>query len=116
MQSLNYIIFIFLVLSPLVDSPYETNEGKIKKNLVSLEQTSPQEQAFEVIKIKCNACHATKKRTDIFTRANMDSFAMDIQKQVFVKQKMPKGRKVKLTGEEMETLKYWLEETLAKNK
>lgn len=53
-------------------------------------------------------CHATKKKTDIFKLANIDSLARDIQKQVFVKRKMPKGRKVKLTEEEMATLMEWV--------
>ncbi|WP_281542852.1 hypothetical protein [Maribacter aestuarii] len=113
-MNLNYIIFTFLILSPLVDSYFKTCKGEIKENLLNQEQTSPQEQAFEVLKIKCNTCHATKRKTDIFTKANMDSFAVDIHKQVFVKQKMPKGRKVKLTEEELETLERWLELTLAK--
>lgn len=65
-------------------------------------------QAFSVLRDKCNVCHATKKKTDIFTLGNMDSLAPDIHKQVFVKRKMPKGRKVKLTEEEMETLKEWV--------
>jgi len=71
-------------------------------------QTAIKDEAFEVLKAKCNVCHATKKRTDIFTLKNMDSLAADIHKQVFVKQKMPKGRKVKLTNEEGELLEKWL--------
>ena len=70
--------------------------------------------AFKVLQLKCNTCHATKKRTDIFTLENMDSLASNIHKQVFVKKKMPKGKKVKLTEEESRLLKDWLGKTLEK--
>lgn len=65
-------------------------------------------EAFTVLQEKCNTCHSTKKKTDIFTLVNMDSLAPDIHKQVFIKKKMPKGRKVKLTEDETQHLKVWL--------
>ncbi len=43
----------------------------------------------------------------------MDSLAADIQKQVFVKKKMPKGRKIKLTEKETQNLRHWLDATLS---
>ncbi len=70
--------------------------------------------AFKVLQVKCNTCHATKKRTNIFTLENMDSLASNIQNQVFVKKKMPKGKKVQLTEEESRLLKDWLNKTLEK--
>ena len=75
-------------------------------------QANAKTEAFKVLQTKCNACHSTKKRTDIFTLENMDSLAIDINKQVFIKQKMPKGKKVKLTEEEMLKLKSWLSENI----
>ena len=98
----------------MLDFPNGTDSKRIEGNPMNPMQASSQDQAFEVLKIKCNVCHATKKKTDIFTKANMDYFAADIHKQVFVKQKMPKGRKVKLTDAEMRTLEHWLETTLSK--
>lgn len=71
-------------------------------------QEDIKELAFSVLRDKCNVCHATKKKTDIFTLENMDSLAPDIHKQVFIKRKMPKGRKVKLTEKEMEALREWM--------
>ena len=65
-----------------------------------------------MLRNKCNACHAIKKRTDIFSLKNMDSLAIEINKQVFVKRKMPKGRKVKLTEEETRRLEVWLDAIL----
>lgn len=76
-------------------------------------QEDLREKAFTVLQEKCNTCHATKKKTDIFTLVNMDSLAGDIHKQVFVKRKMPKGRKVKLTAAETQQLKVWLDATLS---
>ncbi|MFS4469392.1 hypothetical protein [Maribacter sp. 2210JD10-5] len=65
-------------------------------------------QAFKVLQTKCNTCHATKKRQDIFTFKNMDSLSPEIYKQVFVKKKMPKGRKATLTTEESDALLAWI--------
>jgi len=44
----------------------------------------------------------------------MDSLALDIHKQVFIKRKMHKGRKIKLTDDERDQLQVWLDETLIK--
>lgn len=87
-------------------------EGKYITLKENLNQTDIKTEAYTVLINKCNICHATKKRTDIFTIENMDSLAVDIHKQVFIKKKMPKGKKVKLTDEEIQSLKNWLESTL----
>ena len=75
-------------------------------------QDNGKTKAYGVLQKKCNTCHATKKRTDIFTLENMDSLATNIHEQVFVKKKMPKGRKAKLTEEESKSLQEWLDKTL----
>lgn len=67
-----------------------------------------QENAFATLDSKCNECHKKKKPTYTFTRDNMDLFAGPINEQVFIKKKMPKGKKNKLTEKEAETLKTWL--------
>lgn len=64
--------------------------------------------AFAILRQKCNSCHASKKRTLIFTLENMDSLSKQIEEQVFLKKKMPKGRKNRLTLIEEEQLKRWL--------
>ncbi len=88
-------------------------EHRPKNRLVEITiQEDLKERAFSALRDKCNVCHAAKKKTDIFTLINMDSFAPDIHKQVFVKRKMPKGRKIKLTDDERNQLQVWLDETL----
>lgn len=90
------------------------DEGTIQMKRESYSgQNAAKNQAFTVLVEKCNVCHATKKKTDIFTLDNMDSLAADIHKQVFVKRKMPKGRKIKLTESESRRLQIWLDTTLA---
>lgn len=83
---------IFLLM-PVFLSILEGRQQDLTENYF---QDDIKSQAFNVVKTKCNSCHATKKRTDIFTAENMDSLAADIWKQVFVKKKMPKGKKVNL--------------------
>ena len=72
------------------------------------EQDSFKKNAFNVLDKKCNVCHVSKKRVQNFTLQNMDSLAKEINKQVFVKKKMPKGNKIALSVEDIETLKLWL--------
>ena len=71
-------------------------------------QDASREKAFDILRNKCNTCHVTKKRAEIFTKLNMDSLAPAIFEQVFIKKKMPKGRKVKLTEKETQILKIWI--------
>lgn len=97
-----------LGLSTLPSVTFKNDDNQYKT------QESVKDVAFTVLREKCNVCHATKKRTDIFTLQNMDSLAMDIHKQVFIKKKMPKGRKVILTGEEEKNLRLWLDATLTR--
>jgi len=108
---LKYTFYALLLLLYL-DFQTEKNQHGSLENMIEGHQTSPKAIAFGVLQTKCNICHATKKKTDIFTLENMDSLAADIHKQVFVKKKMPKGRKVKLTEEETNALKRWFETIL----
>lgn len=63
-------------------------------------------KALLVLEQKCNACHVKKKRI-VFTSENMSSQARPIHYQVFVKERMPKG-KVKLTDYQRKDLSKWL--------
>ena len=65
-------------------------------------------KAFEILKMKCNICHVKQNRKKIFSLDNMDLFGSKIQRQVFEKKRMPKGKKITLTGSEIVTLKNWL--------
>ena len=54
-------------------------------------------KAFGVLETKCNICHIKQNRKKIFTLENMNGFAPKIEEQVFIKKRMPKGKKIKLT-------------------
>ncbi len=84
---------IFFVLASLVSS-LSTNLTKLELQNIDEQQTSLKQKAFIVLKKKCNTCHATKRRVDIFTISNMDSLKFEINNQVFIKRKMPKGKKI----------------------
>lgn len=84
---------IFFVLASLVSS-LSTNLTKLELQNIDEQQTSLKQKAFIVLKNKCNTCHATKRRVDIFTISNMDSLKFEINNQVFIKRKMPKGKKI----------------------
>ena len=64
--------------------------------------------AFQILETKCNVCHEKKNPRRVFNLENMSDLAPKIHKQVFIKKRMPKGNKIRLTKEEYDTLKYWL--------
>ena len=65
--------------------------------------------ALLVLVNKCNVCHQYSNPGKVFTAANLDELAPKIYKQVFVKRRMPKGRDIRLTPEEEQQLREWLE-------
>lgn len=101
-------ILVFFLFFVLINSA-EDEEG-FNSNIQNTYagQDDPKTKAFIVLTNKCNICHARKKRIDIFTLENMDSLAADIQEQVFVKKKMPKGKSIILTEGESRSLRRWL--------
>ncbi|AXT60076.1 hypothetical protein D1816_06820 [Aquimarina sp. AD10] len=68
-------------------------------------------KSFQILDNKCNVCHAKRNRRRLFTLENMNSWADDVYKQVFVKKRMPKGKKIKLTSEEYQNLLNWITST-----
>lgn len=64
--------------------------------------------AYEILKVKCNGCHQIKNPAWVFTLDNMTIFSEEINKQVFIKKRMPKGKEIKLTQEEYQRLRNWL--------
>ncbi len=95
------LIFLIGMYSLIWNKEFYTSKG-------FSEQERVKNQAFKVLQTKCNLCHSTKKRVDVFTFQNMDSLATDINQQVFIKRKMPKGRKFNLTAVEEQALKDWI--------
>ncbi|MBN4062289.1 hypothetical protein JYU20_03735 [Bacteroidales bacterium AH-315-I05] len=70
---------------------------------------NPKLNAYKILQAKCNVCHLAKNPRKVFTIYNMDLLAPKIQKQVFVKKRMPKGNEIRLTQSEYDVLEKWLE-------
>ncbi|MEM9674433.1 MAG: hypothetical protein AAF992_17705 [Bacteroidota bacterium] len=70
-----------------------------------------QQTALKVLQTKCNVCHVRQNPRKVFTRENMDGFAPKIHRQVFIKKRMPRGRKIKLTNDEYQILLTWITST-----
>lgn len=68
-------------------------------------------RALEVLQTKCNVCHVKQNPRKVFTPENMDGFAPKIHRQVFIKKRMPRGKKIKLTDEEYQILSTWITST-----
>jgi len=69
---------------------------------------STQQRAYEILSNKCNVCHANRNRRRVFTEENMNLWANDVYKQVFIKKRMPKGKKIRLTNQEYQDLLTWI--------
>ncbi|MCZ4410304.1 hypothetical protein O3Q51_15925 [Cryomorphaceae bacterium 1068] len=66
-------------------------------------------RAYNILDSKCNVCHRKQNPFMVFNLKNMDKRAKKINKNVFELQRMPKGDEIKLTAEERETLKNWIQ-------
>ncbi len=69
---------------------------------------SKKTRAFVVLTNKCNVCHHKRNRSRVFTEDNMERWAKDVYEQVFIKKRMPKGKKIKLTNDEYQDLLTWI--------
>jgi hypothetical protein len=70
--------------------------------------------ALIVLENNCNECHSKKEPAYYFTDKTMDYFVANINEEVFVTGKMPKGKKNVLSAEDRETLRLWVEVKLKK--
>ena len=68
----------------------------------------PPEKVYQILDEKCNVCHRRKNKNRIFTKVNMNTWANDIYEQVYVKKRMPKGGKIKLSAQEYQELLSWI--------
>ena len=68
-------------------------------------------KAFQILDNKCNVCHYKRNKRRVFSLENMNTWANDINKQVFIKKRMPKGKKIKLTSIEYQDLLTWISST-----
>lgn len=101
-------LILFLLVGLLSTTPVIPEESKLKNGFKTNYQTSLKQKAFVVLRDKCNVCHVSKKRLALFTLANMDSLQLEINNQVFIKRKMPKGKRNRLSQKEELDLTNWL--------
>lgn len=73
--------------------------------------STPKKKVFQILENKCNVCHSKRNRRRVFTIDNMNLWAKDIYKQMFVKKRMPKGKKIKLTSQEYQDVLTWISTT-----
>lgn len=98
-----YITVTVAVAEPKVVSNYQPIDYS---NTVTKDPVKT--KAFEILTNKCNVCHAKRNRRRLFTEENMDSWSDGVYKQVFIKKRMPKGKKIKLTSDEYQDLLTWI--------
>ncbi len=68
-------------------------------------------ETFQILDNKCNVCHHKRNKRRVFTTENMNAWANDIYTQVFVKKRMPIGKKIKLNSNEYQELLTWISST-----
>ena len=108
------IIVLITTLSFQSKDDYQSLEGYGKQNELPV-STAPsmftKENALQILDNKCNVCHRKRNKKRVFTSENMDTWANDIYKQVFIRKRMPKGNKIKLTAKEYQELLTWITST-----
>lgn len=91
------------------NDPHTSSDGYEGLAYTGLSKEDPiEERAFTVLTNKCNVCHEKRNRRRVFTEDNMNGWSNDVYKQVFIKKRMPKGKKIKLTSEEYQDLLTWI--------
>ncbi|GEM_PF-1183026 len=107
-------IGIFLTLTVSTTNSYEPIKEQDELTAVYTSNYSVKNTkgtAFQILDNKCNVCHIKRNRKRVFTLENMNTWANDINKQVFIKKRMPKGKKIKLTSQEYQDLLTWISST-----
>jgi len=109
-----YVMVQFIALSITIGFLF-LNETQTAAEPKAVEQLAIHDdvsaRALEVLKTKCNVCHVKQNPRKVFTRENMRSLAPKIHRQVFIKKRMPRGKKIKLTDEEYQILSTWITST-----
>ncbi len=95
---------IFILVCSFMPQPKE----KKGQATASQEDNNVKVKAFGILEAKCNTCHSVQNPQKVFTPGNMDSYAGNIYRQVFVWHRMPKNNTTVLSSEEQESLKRWL--------
>lgn len=108
------IIVLITTLSFQSKDDFQSIEAYGKQNELPV-STAPsmftKENALQILDNKCNVCHRKRNKKRVFTSENMDTWANDIYKQVFIRKRMPKGNKIKLTAKEYQELLTWITST-----
>jgi uncharacterized membrane protein len=111
------IVFTTSIIVHSPDDLYqsvETNNELIDFYDSSNSIRNPRDKVFQILDNQCNVCHRKRNKRLVFTADNMDAWANAIYKQVFIKKRMPRGKKIKLTADEYQELLTWISTT--KNK
>lgn len=98
-----------LVVGMLMCGYYATLANVHPNPVAGRKDDSVKDRALTILQGKCNVCHERQNPGKVFTGSNMETHAPKIYKQVFVKQRMPRGNAIKLTPEEKDMLLRWLE-------
>ncbi|WP_299336309.1 hypothetical protein [uncultured Psychroserpens sp.] len=112
------VIVIITTLSTSSTIGYEPIKGKDELTAVHVYNYTTKDsktKAFQILENKCNVCHKKRNKRRVFTIENMNTWANDINKQVFIKKRMPKGKKIKLTSQEYQDLLTWISYTKTSN-
>lgn len=95
---------LFPAFRALAELPADRNISEIHVPVDELKK-----EVFDILNTKCNTCHRKQNPFKVFSLKNMDKHAPKIHQQVFIKRRMPKGDKIKLTDQEYQSLQQWLQ-------
>ena len=107
------IIGILLTLNPGLENNYTpvTDNNRYDAYFAYNGSDDSKNNAYQILENKCNVCHSKRNKKRVFTPENMDKWADDVYEQVFIKRRMPRGKKIKLSTEDYQDLLTWISST-----
>lgn len=111
---LTVVKFLIVLITTLLISSINTYESILESiELIEVDASNnpikdSNAEAYQILYHKCNACHRKRNKSHVFTTENMNNWANDIYKQVFIYKRMPKGKNIKLTSQEYQDLLTWI--------
>jgi uncharacterized membrane protein len=100
------ILITWLIINSSLSTAQETTKLQFEMTHISNEELK--HSAFQILDTKCNVCHRKQNPFMLFKESNMTKKAKKIYQVVFIEQRMPKGKDVRLSKHEYLILKKWL--------
>lgn len=102
------IIGICLAFSAEYSQPETGNQNKPIAYTMSKREGPIKAKAYKFLTNERNVCLSKRNISRVFAKENMNGWSTDVHTQVFIKKRMPYGKKMKHTSEDYQDLLTWI--------